>query len=68
MSHRMVTRTIEKLLTDDDLRTRFAVDRIGAIARLLLGIALTPDEIDVFYQTDVRVWCSSRAAIEHGLH
>ena len=54
MSHRMVTRTIERLLDDDDLRARFAVDRIEAIARLgLSDITLTPDEIDVFYQPTV---------------
>jgi hypothetical protein len=69
MSRRMVGRAIDKLLTDDDLRARFVFDRIGAMAKLRgLGIVLTADEIDVFCQTDVRVWSSSRIAISHGLH
>jgi len=69
MSRRMVGRAIEKLLTDDDLRAWFAVDRIWTMAKLSgLGIALTADEIDVFLQTDVRVWSSSRTTIDCGAH
>jgi hypothetical protein len=69
MSRRMVGRAIEKLLTDDNLRAWFAFDRIATMARIRgLGIVLTPDEIDAFCQTDVRVWSSSRTALSHGVH
>jgi len=54
MSQRMVGKVINRLLRDEDLRVRFAVDRIEALAAL--SIALTPDELDVFIQTDPRVW------------
>ena len=57
MSQRMVGLVIDRLLNDQDLRVRFALDRIETLADLsLLGVELTPDEIDVFMQTDVRVW------------
>jgi hypothetical protein len=49
---------IEKLLTDEDLRIRFALDRMDAIAELCLrGFELTRDEIDLFSLTDARLWC-----------
>ena len=57
MSQQMVGIVIDRLLTDEDLRVRFAVDRIETLADLsFLGFELTPDEIDVFIQTDARVW------------
>jgi len=57
MSHQMVGIVIHRLLTDDDLRVRFAVDPIETLADLnFRGFALTPDEIDVFIRTDGRMW------------
>jgi hypothetical protein len=57
MSHHAVGIAIHVLLTDDELRARFALDPIGALADLnSRGVALTPEEIDVFVQTDARVW------------
>ena len=57
MSQQMVGLVIDRLLTDEDLRIRFALDRFETLADLsFLGIELTPDEIDVFIQTDVRLW------------
>jgi hypothetical protein len=48
---------IEKLLTDEDLCIRFALDRMDAIAELCLrGFELTRDEIDLFSLTDARLW------------
>jgi hypothetical protein len=48
---------VEKLLTDEILRTRFAFDRLETVAELLLqGFDLTRDEIDIFCRTDPRVW------------
>lgn len=48
---------IDKLLTEEDLRIRFAHDRIHTIAELCQrGIELTRDEIDLFCQADPRLW------------
>ncbi len=48
---------IEKLLTDENLRIRLALDRMETIAELCLrGFELTPDEIDLIYRTDARLW------------
>jgi hypothetical protein len=57
MSQRMVSIVIDRLLADKDLRIRFALDRFETLADLsFLGVELTPDEIDVFIRTDVRLW------------
>jgi hypothetical protein len=48
---------VEKLLTDEHLRIRFALDAMETVAELLLqGFDLTRDEIDLFCRTDPRVW------------
>lgn len=61
MSHKMVGIVIHRLLTDEDLRVRFAVDPIETLADLnFRGVELTPDEIDVFIRTDARTWFWSR--------
>jgi hypothetical protein len=57
MSRASVGLIVEKLLTDENLRIRFALDRLETIAELCLrGFELTRDEIDLFYRTDARVW------------
>ena len=57
MSRASVGLVVEKLLTDEDLRIRFALDRIETIAELCLrGFELTGDEIDLFCGTDPRLW------------
>ena len=57
MSQAGVGMVIEKLLTDENLRIRFALDRMEAIAELCVrGFELTGDEIDLFYRTDARLW------------
>ena len=57
MSQQTVGMVIDKLLTDEDLRIRFVVDRIETIADLCLsGFELKPDEIDLFCRTDARLW------------
>ena len=57
MSRASVGRIVEKLLTDENLRIRFAIDRMETIAELCLrGFELTRDEIDLFRQTDARLW------------
>jgi hypothetical protein len=48
---------IEKLLTDERLRIRFALDRMETIAELCLrGVELTRDEVDLIHRTDARLW------------
>ena len=57
MSQQNVGNVINRLLTDEELRMRFALDPVDTLAELhLRGMALTPEEIDVFVQSDVRVW------------
>jgi hypothetical protein len=53
----MVGLVVDKLLNEQDLRVRLALDPFETLADLgLLGMELTGDEMDVFIQTDVRVW------------
>jgi hypothetical protein len=57
MSQAGVGTVIEKLLTDENLRIRFALDRIETIAELCLrGVDLTRDEVDLFCWTDAGLW------------
>ena len=61
MSQQAVTNLIHRLLTDEDLRIRFAVDRFNTIADICLGgLELTCDEIDVFIASDVQMWFDER--------
>lgn len=69
MSQHTVGVVIDRLLTDEDLRTRFAFDRIETVAELCLrGFDLTPEEIDLFCQTDARLWFWGGAVISDLLH
>jgi hypothetical protein len=57
MSQQTVGIIIDKLLSDEDLRIRFVVDRMETLAELYLrGAELRPDEIDLFCRTDARLW------------
>jgi hypothetical protein len=57
MSRAKVGMVIEELLSDENLRIRFALDRIGAVVDLFRrGFDLSPDEIDLFYRTDACLW------------
>ena len=57
MSRASVGMVIDNLLTDENLRIRFAIDRMETIAELCLrGFELTRDELDLLYRTDVRLW------------
>ena len=69
MSQHTVGIVIARLLTDEDLRTRFAFDPIDTVLELcVLGFDLTPDEIDLFCQTDARLWFWRGAVMNHLLH
>jgi hypothetical protein len=57
MSQAVVGMVVEKLLTDEDLRVRFALGPMDTIADLFLrGFDLTSDEIDLFSRTDAGLW------------
>jgi hypothetical protein len=59
MSQKTIGRAIDKLLTDEDLRIRFVVDPMEAVAELCVrGFDLSGDEIDLFCRTDARLWFS----------
>ena len=57
MSRANVGMVIDKLLTDENLRIRFVLDRLETVAELCLrGFDLTRDEIDLLCRTDAGVW------------
>jgi hypothetical protein len=69
MSQRNVGYVIDRLLMDPDTRLQFTVDRFIAIAELhLLGLALTPAEIDAFLQSDARCWFLEKECVPGRLH
>jgi hypothetical protein len=69
MSQRMVGIVVETLLTDEDLRIRFALDPIQTLAELnVRGLQLTSEEIDVFVRTDARVWFWNRELVGDQVH
>jgi hypothetical protein len=69
MSQRVVGIVIDRLLTEQQLRVQFALDRIEWLANLgCLGLELTPDEIDLFFQTDERVWFWYSAVMGDQVH
>ena len=57
MSRAGVGVVIEKLLTDESLRVRFALDRMDTLAELCLrGADLTGDEVETLCWTNARLW------------
>ena len=57
MSHAHVGAVIETLLSDENLRLRFALDRIETVADLCVrGVDLTRDEIALLCQADAHLW------------
>jgi hypothetical protein len=69
MSQQMVGIVIDRLLTDENFRVRFALDRIETLAALsFLGVELTPAEMEVFIQTDARLWFWDGKAGGHRAH
>ena len=69
MSHQVVGQVIDRLLTDEDLRVRFVVNPVEALADLhLRGLALTPSEIEVFVQTDASTWFWREDQVRRRIH
>jgi hypothetical protein len=57
MSQTAVSIVIDRLLTDEELRLRFAIDRVEALGDLhALGLTLTSREIDLFVESDPGLW------------
>jgi hypothetical protein len=62
MSHQMVGIVIDRLLDDEDLRARFARNRIETLADLnLRGFELSPEEFEAFLWTDAHLWLALMA-------
>jgi hypothetical protein len=69
MSQQIVGKVVSRLLTSEELRMRFALDPFDTLAELhVRGLPLTPDEIDVFVQSDVRLWFSENGPTRGCLH
>ncbi|HEX2458204.1 MAG TPA: hypothetical protein VHI99_31200 [Vicinamibacterales bacterium] len=69
MTRNTVGIVIERLLTDEDLRVRFALDRIDTLALLRgQGFELTSDEIDLFILADPRLWFWGSAVVGELVH
>ena len=57
MSQQNIEDVVGWLMTDEDLRTRFGRDRFETICEFQFrGASLTPDEIDLFLQSDSELW------------
>ena len=57
MSQVGIGMVMDTLLTEEQLRIRFAVDRISTVIELFQrGFDLSPDEIDLFCQTNADLW------------
>ena len=57
MSRAAVGLVVENLLTDENLRTGFAVDPMATVTDLFLcGLGLTRDEVDLLCRTDPGLW------------
>jgi hypothetical protein len=66
MSLQAVEIVMNRLLTNQELRVRFAIDRLEALGELYTdGLDLTPGELDLFIQSDVQMWSwiDSRIAV-----
>ena len=69
MSHRMIRVVVHTLLTDEELRLRFAISPLEALADLnLRGVELTADEMEVLARTDSRLWFWSRELLGEHVH
>ena len=69
MSRWVVGKVIHHLLTDEDLRVRFAISPVETIADLMCrGCELTAEEVEVFVLTDARLWFWSSSRVGGRLH
>jgi len=63
MSQQNIEDVVRWLMTDEDLRTRFVLDRFETICEFQFrGASLTSDEIDLFLQSDSELWIGQHGA------
>lgn len=69
MSQQNVRNVIDRLLTEEGLRVRFALAPFDTIAEMhMRGLDLTSDEIDAFVQSDAQVWFGEIERVSERLH
>lgn len=69
MSQLTVGMVMERLLTDEGLRARFEIDPVGTLGELHeYGLELTPNEFDLFIESDVQLWSSLDRAVANWFH
>jgi hypothetical protein len=69
MSRHAIAIVVHRLLTDEDLRLRFVVDRVETLGELhAQGVELTPSELDLFFESDARMWSSLDGRIALLMH
>ena len=57
MSLRTVGIVMDRLLADESFRLRFGEDPVETVGEVLAhGVELTPNEIDLFVQSDAQMW------------
>jgi len=69
VSRQVIGHVIQQLLTDEDLRVRFALDPDDTIADLMCqGCELTAEEVEILVRTDPRLWFWNSALVGEQLH
>ena len=69
MSQLTVGMVMERLLIDEALRIRFAIDPVATLGELHdQGLELTPNEIDLFIQSDAQMWFGIDRGVGSWLH
>jgi hypothetical protein len=69
MPRQAVGNVIHHLLTDEDLRVRFALEPNDTMAELICrGFDLAAEEIEIFVRTDPGLWFWSSALFGHRAH
>ena len=69
MSRQAIEIVVHRLLTDEDLRLRFVVDRVETLGELhAQGVELTSSELDLFIESDARTWSSLDGRIALLMH
>jgi hypothetical protein len=69
MSQQTVGFVVDRLLSDEDFRRRFARDPWQTLVGLYMqGLRLTPQEIDFLVQTNARMWLMSDSPLKGRAH
>ena len=69
MSQHTIGIVMNRLLEDEELRVRFALDRVETLGELHAhGLELTSREIDLFIESDVQMWFWVNGGDAHHTH